>query len=76
MRHFVTALLQAAQCSGYRAQLPTSASGFDSRLGYECVMQYAGTGKKTHEAIFFLLQNLALQLGLGQRCQPEGIAVT
>ena len=21
---------------------------------------------------FFLLQNLALQLGLGQRCQPEG----
>ena len=24
----------------------------------------------------FLLQNLALQLGLGQRCQPEGIAIT
>ena len=23
----------------------------------------------------FLLQNLALQLGLGQRCQPEGIAI-
>ena len=28
-----------------------------------------------HEAIFFLLQNLALQLGLGQGCQPEGIAI-
>ena len=25
-----------------------------------------------HGAIFFLLQNLTLQLGLGQRCQPEG----
>ena len=25
---------------------------------------------------FFLLQNLALQLGLGQRYQPEGIAIT
>ena len=55
-----------------------SAPGFDSRLGTgsECVMQYAGTGKEMHEAIFFLLQNLALQLGLGQRCQPEGIAIT
>ena len=24
----------------------------------------------------FLLQNLAFQLGLEQRCQPEGIAIT
>ena len=24
----------------------------------------------------FLLQNLALELGLGQRCRPEGIAIT
>ena len=24
----------------------------------------------------FLLQNLALQLGLGQQCQSEGIAIT
>ena len=52
------------------------APGFDSRLGSEHVMQYAGTGKEMHEAIFFLLQNLALQLGLGQGCQPEGIAIT
>ena len=43
-----------------------SAPGFDSWLGSECVMQYAGTGKEMHEAIFFLLQNLVLQLGLGQ----------
>ena len=48
-----------------------SALGFDSRLSSECVMQYAGTGKEMHEAFFFV-QNLALQLGLGQRCQPEG----
>ena len=48
------------------------AAEFNSRLGSECVMQYAGTGKEMHEAIFFLLQNLALQLGLGQGCQPEG----
>ena len=53
MRHFVTALLQAAQCSGYRAQLPTSASGFDSRLGYECVMQYAGTEENARSYLFF-----------------------
>ena len=26
--------------------------------------------------VVFLLENLALQLGLGQRCQPEGIAIT
>ena len=36
--------------------------------GCECVMQYAGTGKEMHEANLFLLQNLALQLGLGLRC--------
>ena len=53
-----------------------SAPGFDLRLGSECVSQYAGAGKEMHEAIFFLLQNLALQLGLGQGCQPEGIAIT
>ena len=53
-----------------------SAPGFDSRLGSERVMQFAGTGKKMHEAIFFLLQNLALLLGLGQGCQPERIAIT
>ena len=53
-----------------------SAPGFDLRLGCEGVMQYAGTGKEMHEAVFFLLQNLALQLGLGQRCQPEGIGIT
>ena len=53
-----------------------SAPGFDLQLGSECVMQYAGNWKEMHEAIFFLLQNLALQLGLGQGCQPEGIAIT
>ena len=53
-----------------------SAPGFNSWLGSECVMQYAGTGKEMHEAIFFLLQNLTLQLGLGQGCQSEGIAIT
>ena len=53
-----------------------SAPRFDSRLGSECVTQYARTGKEMHEAIFFLLQNLALHLGLGQGCQPEGIAIT
>ena len=44
-------MLQAALSSGYHAQLPTSAPGFDSRLGCECVMQYAGTGKDMHEAV-------------------------
>ena len=39
----------------YHAQQPTSAPGFDSRLGCECLMQYAGTGKEMHEAVFFLL---------------------
>ena len=53
-----------------------SAPGFNSQLGSECVMQYAGTVKEMHEPIFFLLQNLALQLGLGHGCQPEGIAIT
>ena len=53
-----------------------SAPGFDSQLGSECVMQCAGTGKDVHEVIFFLLQNLALQLGLGLGCQAEGIAIT
>ena len=53
-----------------------SAPGFDLQLGSECVMQYAGNWKEMHEAIFFLLQNLALQLGLGQGCQPEGIVIT
>ena len=52
------------------------ALGFESELGSECMMQYVGTGKKVLEGIFFLLQNLALQLGLGQGCQPEGIAIT
>ena len=28
------------------------------------------------QSYLFLLHNLALQLGLGQRCQPEGIAST
>ena len=40
------------------------APGFDLRVGSQCETQYAGTGKEMHEAIFFLLQNLALQLGL------------
>ena len=53
-----------------------SAPRFNSRLGSKCVMQYAGTGKEMYEAIFFLLQNLAVHLGLGQQCQPEGIAIT
>ena len=35
-------------------------------------MQFAGTGKDMHGVIIFLLENLALQLRLGQRCQPEG----
>ena len=53
-----------------------SAPRFDSWLRSEYVTQYAGTGKEIHVAIFFQLQNLALQLGLGQGCQPEGIAIT
>ena len=28
------------------------------------------------QSYIFLLQSLALQLGLGQQCQPEGIAIT
>ena len=32
-------------------------------------------GKNIRELIFVLLQNLPLQLGLGQRCQSEGIAI-
>ena len=59
-----------------RLSYQPSAPGFDLRLGCEGVMQYAETGKEMHEAVFFLLQNLALQLGLGQRCQPEGIGIT
>ena len=50
-----------------------SAPAFDSRLGCTCVIQHAGTWKAMNKSI---LLNLALQLGLGQRCQPEGIAIT
>ena len=32
-------------------------------------------GKKCTKLSFILLQNFALKLGLGQRCQPEGIAI-
>ena len=55
-----------------------STPGFDSQMGSECLMQYAGAGNEMHEVIFFffLLQNLELQLGSGQGCQPEGIAIT
>ena len=35
-----------------------STPGFDSRLGSECVMQYSGTGKEMHEAIFFCFKTL------------------
>ena len=65
-------MLQAAQCSGYRAQLPTIVPGFDSHWDCNCMewknMEYKEWGKNIHGAVFFLLQNLALQLGLGQRC--------
>ena len=45
----------------------TSALGFDSRLGSECVIQYAGTGKEMHEAISFCqLQAAALHYAV--RC--------
>ena len=30
------------------------------------------SGKGNARSNFFLLENLAVQLGLGQRCQPEG----
>ena len=33
--------------------------------------QYLEMGKKMHEAIFFLLQNLALQLGLGSNASQR-----
>ena len=35
-----------------------SAPGFDSQLGSECVMQYAGIGKEMHEAVFFCFKTL------------------
>ena len=35
-----------------------SAPGFDSRMGSECVMQYAETGKEMHEAFFFCFKTL------------------
>ena len=78
------AVHQQQRAAAFAALLPSlmlsyqpSTPGFDSQLGSECVMhEYAGTAKEMHEAIFFLLQNLALQLGLGQECQPEGIAIT
>ena len=53
-----------------------SVIGFDSRMGCRNVVWYAGTSKVKHEIILSLLQNLALQLGLGQQCQSEGIAIT
>ena len=64
MRHFVTALLQAARCSGYRAQIPTIVPKFDSHWGCDCVewknTEYKERGENIHKAVFFLLQNLAL----------------
>ena len=42
--------MYSAQFIGYHAQLPTLRTGFDSRLGSERVMQYAGTRKEMHEA--------------------------
>ena len=53
-----------------------SSLGLESRMDSEFVMQYEGTRKEMLRAPFFLLQYLALQLGLGQGCQPEGITIT
>ena len=57
--------MQAAQCRGYHAQLPTSAPGFVSQLGCECVMQYAETGKSMHEAIFFFASKPCITVRVG-----------
>ena len=58
--------------------LSCSATNIHARVRFAVglCMCDAGIGKEMHEAFFFLLQNLALQLGLGQGCQPEGIAIT
>ena len=57
IQHFVIALLQAAQCSGYRAQLPTIVPGYDSHWGCDCLetknMGYMEQGENIHGAGFF-----------------------
>ena len=57
------------------AQLSTIALGFDSHLGCDCVewknTEYRCSTQERGRLCMepsFLLQNLALQLGLGQRC--------
>ena len=62
IRHFVIALLQAAQCSGYHAQLPTIVSGYNSHWGCDCLekknTEYMEQGKNIHGAVFFCFKTL------------------
>ena len=52
-----------------------SALGFDLRMGCGSVSVCRNMEGEI-PSYLLLLQNLVLQLGLGQRCQPEGIAIT
>ena len=53
-----------------------STPGFHSRLELCEVITVCRNLEIDAQSYLFLLENLALQLGLGQRCQPEGIAIT
>ena len=57
---------QPLQSGSNRAWVPNNING-DSRSIHRVLCN----GKKDARIVFFFLQNLALQLGLGQRRQPE-----
>ena len=60
--------MKVAWPKGYNVEVELIGYGFDSRRNCR------GAGKLLEGTmrVFCLLQNLALQLGLGQRCQYEG----
>ena len=64
------------QCSGYRTQLSTLRTWIQFAVGLRMCDTVCRNLEGNAQSYLFLLQNLALQLGLGQRCQPEGIAIT
>ena len=59
-----------------RLSSQTSAFGFDLQMDCASCDAVCRNLEGDVHSYLFLLQNLALQLGLGQRCQPEGITIT
>ena len=64
------------RCSGYDTQLSTLRTRIRFADGLCICDTVCRNLEGDAQSYLYLLQNLALQLGLGQECQPEGIAIT